>query len=75
MNAKRVFSKWVLVSALVCVAGVAVHSYLSNSRNRRVNCVTNLKQIGLGFRLNRNDCRAPFILTGNAVTSNRRQQP
>ena len=63
-----------MACALVCVAYVAVYFYRTNSRNHRVNVVSNLKQVGLGSRLNKNDCCASFVFTGRAVPTNTREK-
>jgi hypothetical protein len=72
MKTKRVIHIAVLICAAVTVSGLLVYRYSRSSGRQRINCESNLKQIGLAFRMGRNDFRPTesqwqLSLTGSVV--------
>jgi len=62
MKTKSVIRLVILMSAVLSVACLIAYRYGSSPTRQRINCVSNLKQIGLSHRMWRNDWSAPFPL-------------
>ena len=67
MKTKRVIHLAVLICAVATIGCLLAYRHGSSSGRQRINCVGNLKQIGLAFRMGRNDFNGQFTLTGNVV--------
>jgi hypothetical protein len=67
MKSKRVIHLTVLMCVAVTVGCLLAYRHSSSSRHQRINSVSNLKQVGLSFRMGRNDFNGPFTLTGSVV--------
>ena len=70
MKIKRVMQTAALLCAVVLLACLLANRHGSTSRHQRINNVSNRKQVGLAFRMGRNDLNAQFTLTGSVVTPN-----
>ena len=64
---KRATRLAVLICAVLAIGGFLTYRHTSSSGHQRINSVSNLRQIGLAFRLGRNDFKGQFVLTGNVV--------
>jgi len=69
MKTKRVIHLAVLICAVVTIGCLLAYRHGGSSRHQRINCVSNLKQTGLTFRMGRNDFNGPFTHTGSVVDS------
>ena len=67
MRRKRVTHLAVLMCAAVAVSYLFAYRHGSSSGHQRINSVSNLKQIGLAFRMSRNDFNGQFTLTASVV--------
>jgi hypothetical protein len=67
MKTKRVIHLVVLFCAVATISCLLAYRHGSRSGHQRINCVSNLKQIGLTFRMGRNDFNGQFTLTGSVA--------
>jgi hypothetical protein len=67
MKTKTVIHIAVLICAAVTVSGLLAYRHSRSSRHQRINCESNLKQIGLAYRMWRNDFNVQLSLTGSVV--------
>jgi hypothetical protein len=67
MKTNRVIHLTALMSVVATVGCLLAYRHSGGSGHQRINCVSNLKQVGLAFRMGRNDFNGQFTLTGNAV--------
>ena len=67
MKTRRVISIAVLLCAAVTVSYMLGYRHGRKFTHQRLNSVSNLKQIGLSFRMGRNDLSGPFSFTGSVT--------
>jgi len=67
MKTKRVIHLTALMCVVATVGCLLAYRHSNSSGRQRMNSVSNLKQVGLTFRMGRNDFNGPFTLTGSVV--------
>jgi hypothetical protein len=70
MKTRKVICIAVLIGAAVSLGCLLAYRYAGGPTHQRLNSVSNLKQIGLAFRVGRNDFNAPFSATGAVASPN-----
>jgi hypothetical protein len=74
MKTRRVTCIAVLIGAAVSLGWLLGYRDAGGPRLQRLNSVSNLKHIGLAFRMGRNDINAPFSVTGPVAAPNIRRE-
>ena len=67
MKTKRVIHIAVLICAAVTVGGLLAYRHSRSSGHQRINVESNLKKIGLSYRMGRNDFNVQLGVTGSVV--------
>ncbi len=67
MKTKSIIYIAVLMCAAVTASYLLGYHHGRNLTHQRLNSVSNLKQIGLAFRMGRNDLSGPFSFTGSVT--------